>query len=99
VIYDPAKISYHQLLQSSSRGPDPTQLIARAHDGPQYRSALVYRSPYPITHRERHSSRSWPRRSVSPAHRTEIVPSGLHLAEIIIILHGSSKPTSWYIVL
>jgi methionine-S-sulfoxide reductase len=43
VVYDPAKISYEQLLEVHFATHDPTQLNHQGNDvGPQYRSAIFY---------------------------------------------------------
>jgi peptide methionine sulfoxide reductase msrA/msrB len=45
IIYDPAQISYRQLLEVHFATHDPTTLNRQGHDiGPQYRSAIFYAS-------------------------------------------------------
>jgi peptide-methionine (S)-S-oxide reductase len=46
VTYDPARVTYDELLRSFWQGHDPTTLNRQGPDvGSQYRSAIFYRSP------------------------------------------------------
>jgi peptide-methionine (S)-S-oxide reductase len=46
VVFDPARVSYGELLRVFWEGHDPTQGLRQGNDvGSQYRSAIFYRSP------------------------------------------------------
>ncbi|MBO0775423.1 MAG: peptide-methionine (S)-S-oxide reductase MsrA [Actinobacteria bacterium] len=46
VVFDPARVSYEDLLRSFWESHDPTQGMRQGHDtGTQYRSVIFYRSP------------------------------------------------------
>jgi peptide-methionine (S)-S-oxide reductase len=76
VTYDPAKISYEELLQTFWENHDPTTLNRQGPDvGTQYRSAIFYHSP----EQEAAARASKERLEKSGAYRraivTEIVPA------------------------
>jgi peptide-methionine (S)-S-oxide reductase len=75
VVFDPAKISFHDLLLIFFSTHDPTTLNRQGHDvGPQYRSAVFYHSPQQLQTtqevlKEITANRLWRARIV-----TELVP-------------------------
>jgi peptide-methionine (S)-S-oxide reductase len=101
VIYDPAKITYQQLLQVFfTVAHDPTELNRQGPDvGTQYRSAIFYRSPAQeraakAAVAELARARTYPRPIV-----TEIVPlKAFYVAEEYHQHYMARHPTSGYIV-
>jgi peptide-methionine (S)-S-oxide reductase len=78
VVYDPAKVSYEQLLKGFWEGHDPTQGMRQGADsGTQYRSGIYYYSPAQKTAAE--SSRDAYQRTLQKAGygpiTTEILPA------------------------
>jgi peptide-methionine (S)-S-oxide reductase len=101
VVYDPARISYDQLLQVFfTVAHDPTQLNRQGPDvGTQYRSAVFHRNPSQREATERYiaklrDARVWPGKIV-----TEVSPLRLfHVAEEYHQNYLVRHPTQPYIV-
>src|SRR5262245_49673965 len=101
VVYDPARISYDQLLQVFFIvAHDPTQLNRQGPDvGTQYRSAVFYRNPAQRDAAERYigklrDDKVWPGKIV-----TQVSPlKGFHLAEEYHQNYLVRHPTQPYIV-
>jgi peptide-methionine (S)-S-oxide reductase len=79
VVFDPAKVSYPELLKVFWESHDPTQGMRQGNDtGSQYRSAIFYRSP--MQQAEAEESRASYQKRLSDAGygeiTTEIVPAG-----------------------
>jgi len=79
VVFDPAKVTYPELLKVFWESHDPTQGMRQGNDiGSQYRSAIFYRSP--TQHAEAEESRASYQKRLSEAGygeiTTEIVPAG-----------------------
>jgi peptide-methionine (S)-S-oxide reductase len=79
VVFDPAKVSYPELLKVFWESHDPTQGMRQGNDiGSQYRSAIFYRSP--SQQAEAEESRASYQKRLSDAGygeiTTEIVPAG-----------------------
>ena len=79
VVFDPAKVSYQQLLKVFWESHDPTQGMRQGNDvGTQYRSAIFYRTPEQQAAAER--SREVYQKLLTErrygAISTEIVPAG-----------------------
>jgi peptide-methionine (S)-S-oxide reductase len=79
VVFDPAKVSYPELLKVFWESHDPTQGMRQGNDiGSQYRSAIFYRSPGQQAAAE--ESRAQYQKRLSEAGygeiTTEIVPAG-----------------------
>jgi peptide-methionine (S)-S-oxide reductase len=85
VVFDPAKVTYPELLKVFWESHDPTQGMRQGNDiGSQYRSAIFYRSP--TQQAEAEESRASYQKRLSEAGygeiTTEIVPAGeLYFAE------------------
>ncbi len=102
VIYDPAQISYDQLLQVFfTVAHDPTQLNRQGPDvGTQYRSAVFFRGPEQRQATERYiakltDGKVWPGKIV-----TEVSPlREFHLAEAYHQDYLVNHPTQPYIVI
>lgn len=76
--YDPAKVSYEDLLQVFWKNHDPTTLNRQGPDvGTQYRSAIFYHSP----EQETAAKASKARLAASGVHRNEIVTEIVPAAE------------------
>ena len=79
VVFDPAKVTYPELLKVFWESHDPTQGMRQGNDiGSQYRSAIFYRSP--TQQAEAEESRASYQKRLSEAGygeiTTEIVPAG-----------------------
>jgi len=79
VVFDPAKVTYPELLKVFWESHDPTQGMRQGNDiGSQYRSAIFYNSP--TQHAEAEKSRASYQKRLSEAGygeiTTEIVPVG-----------------------
>jgi peptide-methionine (S)-S-oxide reductase len=79
VVFDPAKVTYPELLKVFWESHDPTQGMRQGNDvGSQYRSAIFYRSPTQQAEAEE-SRASYQKRLAEAAYgeiTTEIVPAG-----------------------
>jgi peptide-methionine (S)-S-oxide reductase len=79
VVFDPAKVSYPELLKVFWESHDPTQGMRQGNDiGSQYRSAIFYQSPQQQTEAEE-SRASYQKRLSEAGYgeiTTEIVPAG-----------------------
>lgn len=70
VVYDPARVSYPQLLRVFFSVHDPTQLDRQGPDeGTQYRSAVFYRNPH--------------QRRIAETYLAQLRASGLYKAPIV----------------
>jgi peptide-methionine (S)-S-oxide reductase len=101
VVYDPARISYDQLLQVFfTVAHDPTQLDRQGPDvGTQYRSAVFYRSPAQREATERYIAKLgeagvWPGKIVTEVSALR----GFHPAEAYHQNYLVRHPTQPYIV-
>ena len=101
VVYDPARISYDQLLQVFfTVAHDPTQLDRQGPDvGTQYRSAVFYRNPSQRAATERYiaklrEARVWPGKIVTEVSALR----GFHPAEEYHQNYLVRHPTQPYIV-
>jgi peptide-methionine (S)-S-oxide reductase len=101
VVYDPARISYDQLLQVFfTVAHDPTQLNRQGPDvGTQYRSAVFYRNPAQREATERYigklrDAKVWPGRIVTEVSALR----GFHPAEEYHQNYLVRHPTQPYIV-
>jgi peptide-methionine (S)-S-oxide reductase len=76
VDYDPAKVSYDDLLKVFWENHDPTQLNRQGPDwGSQYRSAIFYHSPEQKTAAEKSKEKLEKARRFSKPIVTQIVPA------------------------
>lgn len=79
VVFDPAKVTYPELLKIFWESHDPTQGMRQGNDvGSQYRSAIFYRSPEQQAQAEE-SRASYQKRLAEAGYSeitTEIVPAG-----------------------
>ena len=79
VVFDPAKVSYSDLLRTFWESHDPTQGMRQGNDiGTQYRSAIFYQSPQQKAEAEA-SRAAYQRRLTEAGYgeiTTEIVPAG-----------------------
>jgi peptide-methionine (S)-S-oxide reductase len=79
VVFDPAKVSYPELLQKFWEAHDPTQDMRQGNDiGTQYRSAIFYHSPEQKAQAEE-SAAMYQRRLTEAGYgeiSTQIVPAG-----------------------
>jgi peptide-methionine (S)-S-oxide reductase len=79
VVFDPAKVSYPELLKVFWESHNPTQGMRQGNDvGSQYRSAIFYQSPQQQAEAEE-SRASYQKRLSEAGHgeiTTEIVPAG-----------------------
>ncbi len=102
VVYDPAEISYDQLLQVFfTVAHDPTQLNRQGPDvGTQYRSAVFYRNPAQRLATERYVARIQDARLYKDAVVTEVAPlRAFHAAETYHQDYLVRHPTQPYIVI
>jgi peptide-methionine (S)-S-oxide reductase len=102
VVYDPARISYDQLLQVFfTVAHDPTQLNRQGPDvGTQYRSAVFYRNPSQREATERYieklrEAKAWPGKIVTEVSALR----GFHAAEEYHQNYLVRHPTQPYIVI
>jgi peptide-methionine (S)-S-oxide reductase len=79
VVFDPAKVSYRELLRIFWESHDPTQGMRQGNDvGTQYRSAIFYKSPQQQAEAEQ-SEASYQERLSAAGYvdiTTQIVPAG-----------------------
>jgi peptide-methionine (S)-S-oxide reductase len=79
VVFDPAKVSYTELLRRFWEAHDPTQGMRQGNDiGSQYRSAIFYHSPEQQTQAEE-SEAAYQKRLTEAGYgeiSTQIVPAG-----------------------
>jgi peptide-methionine (S)-S-oxide reductase len=79
VVFDPAKVSYPELLRTFWESHDPTQGMRQGNDlGTQYRSAIFYHSPEQKAQAEE-SAAAYQKRLTDAGYgqiTTEIVPAG-----------------------
>jgi peptide-methionine (S)-S-oxide reductase len=79
VVYDPARVSYPELLRAFWESHDPTQGMRQGNDiGSQYRSAIFYHTPQQQAEAEE-SRASYQKRLTEAGYgeiTTEIVPAG-----------------------
>jgi peptide-methionine (S)-S-oxide reductase len=102
VVYDPAQISYDQLLQIFfTVAHDPTQLNRQGPDvGSQYRSAVFYRSAAQRQATERYIAKIREARLYRGAIVTEVAPlQAFHAAEAYHQNYLVRHPTQPYIVI
>ncbi len=102
VVYDPAEISYDQLLQIFfTVAHDPTQLNRQGPDvGTQYRSAVFYRNPAQRQATERYIAKIREAKLYRGAIVTEVAPlRGFHTAEAYHQDYLVRHPNQPYIVI
>jgi peptide-methionine (S)-S-oxide reductase len=102
VVYNPAQISYHQLLQIFfTVAHDPTQLNRQGPDvGTQYRSAVFYRNEAQRQATERYITKIREAELYRDAIVTEVAPlSAFHIAEAYHQDYLVRHPTQPYIVI
>jgi peptide-methionine (S)-S-oxide reductase len=102
VVYDPARISYDQLLQVFfTVAHDPTQLNRQGPDvGTQYRSAVFYRNAAQRQATERYVAKIREARLYRGAIVTEVAPlPAFHVAEAYHQDYLVRHPTQPYIVI
>ena len=101
VVYDPAQISYGQLLQIFfSVAHDPTQLNRQGPDhGTQYRSAIFYRTPEQRRLAEAYIAQLTAAKTFSRPIVTQIAPlRAFYLAESYHQDYMAHNPRAYYIV-
>src|SRR5215510_4295596 len=102
VVYDPAQVTYGQLLQIFfSVAHDPTQLNRQGPDvGPQYRSAIFYASPEQQKIAQAYIEQLNKARVFSKRIVTEVVPLDVfYPAEAYHQDYAAHHPTDLYIVI